>query len=82
MIAGECIQEAKEVTACGGVDDLIYPWEQVRILRIGLVETSKVYIEVSTTISFWHDHRISNPRGVSYLTYQLSLFSASQSLGR
>jgi hypothetical protein len=73
MIAGECIQEAKEVTACGGVDDLIYPWERVRILRASLTETSKVYAEVTTSISFWHDHQISNPRGVSYLAYQLGL---------
>jgi hypothetical protein len=41
MIARECIQEAKEVTTCGRVDDLIYPREQVRMLRAGLVETSK-----------------------------------------
>jgi hypothetical protein len=35
MIAGECIQEAKEVTTGGGVNDLICPWEWVRILRTG-----------------------------------------------
>jgi hypothetical protein len=39
MIAGECIQEAKEVAAGGGVDDLINPWERIRILGTGLVET-------------------------------------------
>jgi hypothetical protein len=73
MIAEEGIQEAKEVIACGGVDDLIYPWERVRILRTSLVETSKVYAEAPTAISFWHDHRINNPCGVSYLAYQLGL---------
>jgi hypothetical protein len=50
MIAGEGIQEAKEVTAGGGVDDLIYPWERIRILGIGLVETCEVHAEAPTTI--------------------------------
>jgi hypothetical protein len=39
MVTQEGIQEAKEVTAGGGVDDLIYPWERVRILRAGFVDT-------------------------------------------
>jgi hypothetical protein len=50
MIAGESIQEAKEVTAGGGVDDLIYPWEQIRILGAGLVETCEVHAEAPTAI--------------------------------
>jgi hypothetical protein len=73
MIAGEGIQEAKEVTACGGVNDLIYTWERVRILRTCLVETSKLWEEAPTAISLWNDHRISNPCGLSYLAYQLGL---------
>jgi hypothetical protein len=73
MITGEGIQEAKEVIASGGVDDLIYPWKQIRILRTGLVETSEVYAEAPTAISLWNDHQISNPCGVGYLAYQLGL---------
>jgi hypothetical protein len=45
MIAGEGIQEAKEVTAGGGVNDLIYPWERIRILGTGLVETCEIHAE-------------------------------------
>jgi hypothetical protein len=73
MIAREGIQEAKEVAAGGGVDDLIYPWEWIRILRIGLVETCKVHAEAPTAVILWNDHRISNPGGVGYLAYQLGL---------
>jgi hypothetical protein len=69
MIAGESIQEAKEVAAGGGVDDLIYPWEQIRVLGTSLVETCEVHAEVPTTIRLWDDHRIGNPGGVGYLTY-------------
>jgi hypothetical protein len=36
MIAGEGIQEAKEVAAGGGVDDFIYPWERIRCEDPGL----------------------------------------------
>jgi hypothetical protein len=63
----------QEVTTPGGVDELIYPWERVRILGEGLVETSKVHAEAPTAVSFRHDHWIGNPRGVSYLAYQLGL---------
>jgi hypothetical protein len=73
MITGEGIQEAKEVAAGGGVDDLIYPWERIRILRIGFVETCKVHAEAPTTIILWDDHRIGDPGGVGYLAYQLGL---------
>jgi hypothetical protein len=73
MITGEGIQEAKEVAAGGGVDDLIYPWERIRILRTGFVETCKVHAEAPTAISLWDNHRIGNPGGVGYLTYQLVL---------
>jgi hypothetical protein len=45
MIAGEGSQEAKEHTAGGGVDDLIYPWEWIRILGTGFVETCEVHAE-------------------------------------
>jgi hypothetical protein len=73
MIAREGIQEAKEVTACGGVDDLIYHWERIRILGTGFVETCEVHTEAPTAISLWDNHRIGNPGGVRYLAYQLSL---------
>jgi hypothetical protein len=73
MIAGEGIQEAKEVTAGGGVDDLNYPWERIRILGTGFVETCKVHAEAPTTVSLWDNHQISNPGGVGYLAYQLGL---------
>jgi hypothetical protein len=73
MIAGEGIQEAKEVTAGGGVDDLIYPRERIRILGTGLVETCEVHVEAPTAVSLWDDHRISNLGGVGYLAYQLGL---------
>jgi hypothetical protein len=53
MITREGIQEAKEVTAGGRVDDLIYPWERIRILRTGFVETCKVHTEAPTTVSLW-----------------------------
>jgi hypothetical protein len=39
MIAREGIQEAKEVTAGSGVNDLIYPREWIRILGTCFVET-------------------------------------------
>jgi hypothetical protein len=52
---------------------LIYPWERVRILRTGFVETCKVHTEAPTAICLSKDHRISNPCGVGYLAYQLSL---------
>jgi hypothetical protein len=52
---------------------LIYPWEQIRILRTGFVETCKVHVEAPTAISLWDDHRIGNPGGVGYLSYQLGL---------
>jgi hypothetical protein len=51
MIAGEGIQEAKEVAAGGGGYDLIYPWEWIRILGTGLVETCKVHAEAPTATS-------------------------------
>jgi hypothetical protein len=73
MIAGEGIQEAKEVTARGGVDDLIYPWEWIRILGTGLVETCEVHAEAPTAISLWDNHQIGNLGGVGYLAYQLGL---------
>jgi hypothetical protein len=73
MIAGEGIQEAKEVAAGGGVDDLIYPWERIRILGIGFIETCKVYTEAPTAVSLWDNHRIGNLGGVGYLAYQLGL---------
>jgi hypothetical protein len=73
MITREGIQEAKEVAAGGGVDDLIYPWERIRILRTGFVETCKVHAEAPTAISLWDDHRIGDPSGVGYLAYQLGL---------
>jgi hypothetical protein len=69
MIAEEGIQEAKEVTTGGGVDDLIYLWERIRILGTGLVETCEVHSEAPTAISLWDDHRIGNPGGVGYLAY-------------
>jgi hypothetical protein len=69
MIAGEGIQEAKEVTASGGVDDLIYPWERIRILGTGLVETCEVHAEAPTAVRLWDDHRIGDPGGVGYLAY-------------
>jgi hypothetical protein len=69
MVAGESIQEAKEVTAGGGVDDLIYPRERIRILRTGLVETCEAHAEAPTAIRLWDNHRIGNPGGVSYLAY-------------
>jgi hypothetical protein len=72
-IAGEGIQEAKEVAAGGGVSDLIYPWERIRILRTGLVETHKVHAEAPTAVSLWDNHRIGNPGGVGNLAYQLGL---------
>jgi hypothetical protein len=56
MIAREGIQEAKEVTAGGGVEDLIYPWEWIRILRTCLVETCEVHAEAPTVVSFWDNH--------------------------
>jgi hypothetical protein len=34
---------------------LINPWERVRILRAGLVETSEVHAETPTAISFGHN---------------------------
>jgi hypothetical protein len=73
MIAGEGIQEAKEVTAGGGVEDLIYPWEWTRILGTGFVETCEVHAKVTTAISLWNNHRIGNPGGVCYLAYKLGL---------
>jgi hypothetical protein len=73
IITGEGIQEAKKVTAGGGVNDLIYPWERIGILRIDLVETSEIYTEAPTAISLGNNHRISNPHGVGYLAYQLGL---------
>jgi hypothetical protein len=73
MTAGEGIQEAKEVTTGGGVDDLMYPWEWIRILGTGLVETCKVHAEAPTAISLWDNHWIGNPGGVGYLAYQLGL---------
>jgi hypothetical protein len=73
MITREGIQEAKEVAAGGGVDDLIYPRERIRILGIGFVETCKVHTEASTVVSLWDNHWISNRGGVVYLTYQLGL---------
>jgi hypothetical protein len=69
MIAREGIQEAKEVTAGGGIDDLIYPWEWIRILGTGFIETCEVHVEAPTAISLWDNHRIGNPGGVGYLTY-------------
>jgi hypothetical protein len=51
MITGEGIQEAKEVATGGGVDNLIYPWEWIRILRTGFVETCEVHAEAPTAIS-------------------------------
>jgi hypothetical protein len=69
MLAGEGIQEAKEVTVGGGVDDLIYPWERIRILGTGLVETCEVHAEAPTTIRLWDNHRIGNLGGVGYLAY-------------
>jgi hypothetical protein len=41
MIAREDIQEAKEVTTGGGVDDLIYPREWIRILGQALLRLVK-----------------------------------------
>jgi hypothetical protein len=73
MIAREGIQEAKEVTAGSGVDDLIYPREWIRILGTGLVETGEVHAEAPTAISLRDNHRVGNPGGVGYLTYQLGL---------
>jgi hypothetical protein len=73
MIAGEGIQEAKEVAAGGGVNDLIYPWEWIRILGTGFVETCEVHIEVPTAVSLQDNHRIGNPSGMGYLAYQLGL---------
>jgi hypothetical protein len=73
MIAGEGIQEAKEITAGGGIDDLIYPREWIEILGTGFVETGEIHTEAPTTISLWDNHRISNPGGVGYLAYQLGL---------
>jgi hypothetical protein len=73
MIAKEGIQEAKEVTAGGGVDDLIYPREWIRILGIGFVETCEVHAEAPAAISLRDNHRIGNPGGVGYLVYQLGL---------
>jgi hypothetical protein len=69
MIARENIQKAKEVTAGGGVNYLIYPWEWIRVLGTGLVETYEVHAEVPTSIRLWDDHRIGNPGGVGYLAY-------------
>jgi hypothetical protein len=69
MIAGESIQEAKKVAAGGGVDDLIYPRERIRIFGTGLVETCEVHAEAPTAVSLWDDHRISNPGGVGHLAY-------------
>jgi hypothetical protein len=69
MVAGESIQEAKEVTTGGGVNDLIYPREQIGILWTGLVETSEVHAKAPTAIRLWDDHRICNPGGVGYLSY-------------
>jgi hypothetical protein len=48
MVTREGIQEAKEITRDGGVDDLIYPWERVRIFRAGFVETGEVHAEAPT----------------------------------
>jgi hypothetical protein len=73
MIAGEGIQEAKEVTAGGGVDNLIYPREWIRILGTGFVETCEIHTEAPTAIGLWDNHRIGNPGGVGYLAYQLGL---------
>jgi hypothetical protein len=73
MITGEGIQEAKEVAAGGGVDDLIYPWERIRILGTTFVETCKVHTEAPTAVSFGDNHWISNLSGVGYLAYQLGL---------
>jgi hypothetical protein len=73
MIAGEGIQEAKEVTVGGGVDDLMYPWEWIRILGTCFVETCEVHAEAPTAIGLWDNHRIGNPGGVRYLAYQLGL---------
>jgi hypothetical protein len=69
MIAREGIQEAKKVTASGGVNDLIYPRERIRILGTGLVETCEIHAEAPTAISLWDDHRIGDPGGVGYLAY-------------
>jgi hypothetical protein len=69
MIAGEGIQDAKEVTAGGGVDDLIYPRERIRILGTCLVETCEIHAEAPTAISLWDNHRIGDPGGVGYLAY-------------
>jgi hypothetical protein len=69
MIAGESIQEAKEVTAGGGVDDLIYPRERIGILGTGLIETCEVYAKAPTAIRLWDNHRIGNPGGVGHLAY-------------
>jgi hypothetical protein len=52
---------------------LIYPWEQIRILGTGFVETCEVHTEAPTAISLWDHHRIGNLGGVRYLAYQLSL---------
>jgi hypothetical protein len=73
MITGEGVQEGKEVAAGDGVNDLIYPWERIRILSIGFVETCKVRAEASTAISLWDNHRIGDPGGMGYLAYQLGL---------
>jgi hypothetical protein len=73
MISREGIQEAKEVTAGGGVDDLIYPREWIRILGTGFVETCEVHAEAPTAICLWDNHRIGDPGGVGYLAYQLGL---------
>jgi hypothetical protein len=73
MIAREGIQEAKEVVAGGGLDNLIYPWERIRILGTGFIETCEVHAEAPTSVSLLDNHRISNPGGVGYLAYQLGL---------
>jgi hypothetical protein len=73
MVPREGIQEAKEVAASGTVDNLINPWERVRILREGLVETGEIHTEAPTAVSFRHNHEISYPGGVRNLAYQLGL---------
>jgi hypothetical protein len=77
MIAGEGIQEAKEIIADGGVDDLIYPREWIRILGIGFVETCEVHAEAPTTISFWDDHRFAIQVGWATSRINFAFFSFS-----
>jgi hypothetical protein len=73
VVARERVEEAQQVTACRGVQDLVDARQRKRILWAALVEICEVDARPHSPVRLWNYNGVRLPHGVHHLSDHLGL---------